>query len=392
MKRTLTVAAILVVSAVFLKGETSPSLSIIEPGTDHSPALTPNLSYSLDLFSNLSGGAETGHTANGLVELGFDLDLETLVNWQGAIFSLSAFAGHGNDFSTDRVGDLGVISNTFTDTRFNFFRIQLVQKLGDSGSFLKLGQIAADDDFTGVSTAELFINSSFGPFNTLSANTGTPIFPLAAPGAVLHLVANENFSITTGIYAGFAGDGGPNDRGFDSEFGGDAGYALFGQVNYSYQSGGLSLGGYYHTGDFEDFSDGDTVSGLSALWVTVDHTFIDGEQSGASSLKAFARASVTTQRSRTVAPLQLDSGFVMSDLFIDGDELGLACSYTEFGNANLSGNVEAGVTNSETVLELTYHISVHENFSIQPDIQYILDPHFSGDDAIVFGLRSQITF
>ena len=343
------------------------------------PIFTPNLTYSADYFKNVSGGLRTGTEGVGTVEFGFDLNLEELWGWQGTTFSVSALTAHGDDFSADIVGDLSVLSNIFADTDFSIFRVKLVKKFAHSGSFLKVGQLALDD-------------SSFGPLNTQSANIAAPIFPLGAPGALFRYQANENLSITTAIYAGFAGDSGSGDNGFDWEFGGSAGFALFAEAAYRYGAGSLLLGGYHHTGDFEDYSNGNTDSGLSSFWIGIEHTLLKNEQDHEPSVNIFARASIVPQEERAVATSQIDGSVVAPNLFCKDDALGLACSYTTFGDDYLTGSSEAGITESETIIELTYALPLHKNFSIQPSLQYIVDAHFAGRDAFVVGARSQLTF
>ena len=384
--------ALIGIHTVNAKTEALSELESLEFTSKSKKIFTPYVTYSFDHYENVSGGFEAGGTSAGLVDLGFDLDLESLFGWQGTTFTVNAFAPHGNDFSGDRVGDFGVISNNFADTEFNLFRIQIVKEWGDSGNFVKFGQIAADDDFLGIPTADLFIHSAFAPFNTQSGNTLTPIFPLAAPGALLHLQPSDNFSFTTAIYTGFAGEGGSSNRGFDWEFGRGDGYALFAEADYTYGAGTITLGGFYHTGEFEEFATGDTVRGLSALWAAIDHTLVDGEANGGPTLDLFARASIAPQFDRSVATYSFDGGLVLSDLFAPGHTLGLGCTFTAFGDDFLAGSADAGVTDTETVIELTYFLPIHENFSLQPDIQYIIDPHFSGEDSLVIGMRSQITF
>jgi carbohydrate-selective porin OprB len=44
-------------------------------------------------------------------------------------------------------------------------------------------------------------------------------------------------------------------------------------------------------------------------------------------------------------------------------------------------------SNAESVLELTYHAPISENFHLQPDLQWIFDAHESRDDVFVLGLR-----
>jgi carbohydrate-selective porin OprB len=48
------------------------------------------------------------------------------------------------------------------------------------------------------------------------------------------------------------------------------------------------------------------------------------------------------------------------------------------------------VSRRESVLELTYRLQVTGWLTLQPDVQFFFDPHFSRRDATVIGLRAVI--
>jgi len=325
------------------------------------PAIRPYATGTVDYFSVLDGGLRSGDSVMGLLEIGVEADL----GWKDTTLTLSAFSGHGTDFTARFAGDAGVVSNIYSPYDFNIFHIALQKNFGES--FLKLGQIAVDDDFMGSDAAGLFINSTFGPLNTQSLNTAAPIFPLAAPGIVYHHAANDDFTFTFGAYAGDLGGDDLNDRGFDWRLGGSAGYAFFAEGAWqASQDTTAKLGGYYHSGD-----------DLGAVYGIIDHSLTDN-------ISAFARASVVTEKDRATASTYFDGGIVFHET------LGLGVSHTDFADDYLA--TTPGVSSSETIIELTYLIALNDHFTLQPDVQYILNAHEANRDTLVAGLRGQFNF
>ena len=78
------------------------------------------------------------------------------------------------------------------------------------------------------------------------------------------------------------------------------------------------------------------------------------------------------------------------------DELGIAFSQAHFGAPYRAAMAAAGTpsTASEFALEASYRAALTPWLSVQPDLQYIINP--GGDrglrDALVFGLRTQLAF
>ncbi len=354
-------------------------------------AIIPYASYTYDYIYNADGGLQSGGAGMGLLDVGFEADLEKLFGWRGASFVMTAFAGHGSDFSANYAGDFGVASNIYHGNDFNLYNIYLQQSFGDGKSYFKIGQIAADDEFMGADAAGNLINSVFGPFNTQSGNMGAPIFPFAAPGAVIHYAPVDDWYVTVGIYAGLLENGDPDNRGFDWRWGGGAGQTIFAETGYVYNDAGgiFKLGGYYHTGEFEVFSTGEAVDGLGAIYGIVNHPIIDGGEEG-TSVSTFLRGSLVTEEDRAVATGYIDTGVNVTNVIKPGDALAFGVSHTLFGDDYLDAT--PGVTDTETVIEATYQFPLNDHFKLQPNIQYILDPHESGRDTFLLGFRAILEF
>jgi porin len=73
------------------------------------------------------------------------------------------------------------------------------------------------------------------------------------------------------------------------------------------------------------------------------------------------------------------------------DQIGLGIMMANAGNKFLSGISEP--KDQEINLELTYFANLTSHLSIQPDLQYVINPGMDGslDNALVFGIRLQLT-
>lgn len=352
--------------------------------------ISPFAVYEGEIFGNHRDGLGAGTGWGGLLDFGVELDLEKLVGWQGATFFANAFYFHGDDVSGNFVGDFDSISNNYTETSFNFFNIFLQQSFANEDSFLKIGQIALDDDFMFSETADLFINPRFGPMPLQSGNTAAPVYALAAPGAVIHYRSAANWFVQGGLYAGDAGPEQSNNQGFDWRTGGSAGWMWMAETGFHYGDEGgsvVKIGGYYHSGDFERFSDGRDESGIYSFYGLVDHEIIRADSGPG--LKVFVRGGVTPQGRIAAVSGYADTGIVASNLLKDDDALGLGMSWTKFSDPFVAAS---GGHSSEIAVELTYQLPVTEWLAIQPDLQYIVNPQSGRRNALVTGVRAEITF
>ncbi len=349
--------------------------------------------------ANLEGGNRTGSVGEGLLDFGVDIDFEEMGGWSGASLHLGAFAIFGDDPSEHLVGDFNAVSNIAAFNTVRLFQAWLQKEWRDGAIAMRIGQIAADDDFMVSENAGLFLNSAFGPLPTESGNIGAPIFPLGSPGLWGSVRITENTYFQIGVYSGDAGQEEINDHGLEFGLGGDRGYVIFLEGGTEVEIRGLpgvyKVGGFYHTGDFEDFGSGRTGSGNSSLYFAADQALFS-ESDADQGLGSFLRFGYSPSEERNTVRLYSDFGLTYGGLLPgrNSDVLGIAFSITRFGDDFLEtvSGVGRPPAKTERILELTYQIPISPNITLQPDLQLILDPLEGQSDAVVFGLRVEAAF
>ncbi|MEO0794638.1 MAG: carbohydrate porin [Verrucomicrobiota bacterium] len=356
----------------------------------------PFATFTGEFLANVDGGISTGSAWNGIIDFGIELNLESLVGWPGASFFTNTYYFRGNDLSSDYVGDFNGVSNIYTDTDINVFNIFFQQHLFEGKIRMKVGQIAADDDFMVADNADVFVNSAFGTPSLESGNIPAPIFPLAAPGAYIHVRAVDGVTLQTAIYAGDAGPVQSNNHGFSWRAGGGAGWAWFGELGFEYQlvgHGELTLGGFYATGEFTSFANGSAENGLGAVYVQIDHNLLDPKDDPLG-LGFFMRGGATPDDTLATVAASIEAGLVVEKIIWPTDKFGLGVAHTIFADDYLNDSRANGtpVSTTETIIEATYEMPLAQWLAIQPDLQYIFDPHYSNQDALVLGVRAEMVF
>ena len=344
----------------------------------------PYFSYKAEGWSIADGGTKTGARSLGLLAVGFDWSPEAMV---GGRMHFEAHSMHGRSPS-GYAGDFNTVSNSDFTPGTRLFQAWYGREAG-WGEW-KTGLLALDDDFMTSDYASLFINAGFGPMPTQSGNVASPIWPIGGLGAYALMNLSETSSLQLGVYDGDAGSFTSNDDGLNNSLDGDDGYMLMLEYAQSTENFGENttwkLGGYHHTGKkFTHPPSGTTEKSLSSLYTVINHAA--SEKFG-----LWARLGASLDEEISTVSSHLDGGIVLSGPFPNrpDDQLGLGFLWTEFGGEYLAATPH--VSNSESVLELTYHAPISENLHIQPDLQWIIDAHESQDDVFVLGLRFGIDY
>jgi porin len=300
----------------------------------------------------------------------------------------------GDDLSGNEVGDFLVFSNLIRSEGVRLNRVQFGYQNKEKGFGWKAGLLLLDDNFMGSDYAALFTNSAFGPLATESANLPAPIFPLSAPGLWMGAEVGDSWFLQTGLYAGHAGDDLRSNHGFDRKIKGSDGAVIFVEGTYGYLAstgnGTLKVGGYWHTGDFERFSDGRVEEGIGSLYVVMDHP-VASDAEGETTTGVFLRIGVSPDESLSTVTLAADTGVNWKGLLPNREEdvCGIGIAYAKFGEDYVNSARFGGssVTNREWVVEGSYACVLNENISLQPYVQFIFDPHLSSGNATVAGVR-----
>ena len=391
-----------------------------------------------ELWGNTTGGLRTGVVYNGLTTASVRLDLDKLAGWSGATFYASVFQIHGRGPSLNLVGNLQVVSNIEATRSEKLYNIWIEQVLLGGRLNLRIGQEGANDEMMLPKYGAMFINSSFGYPALLAFDlpSGGPNYPIAAPMVRARYQFTDEFTI---VAAAFDGDPAGPGRG-DPQLRDRTGTAFrlrdnllaFLELWYSAGTpeglpGTYKLGGWYHAGRFADQYDDSAGRPLAspasngvalqhrtdhAVYGVVDQMLWRPADSQDRGLAMFALA-MGAPDDRNMSDLYIEGGLNWAGPFADrpDDVAGLAFGYARvsdslrrFGNASIAFT-GAGYPyrNHETIIELTYQYQVAPWWTLQPDIQYVINPgaalpNAAGvqsaplKNAIVAGVRAAITF
>jgi porin len=364
--------------------------------------------YTGEVFGNLTGGKENGATYESLIRLSLKLDLAELLCWPGATLYGSMLYPPGKGLTDRYTGDFNRLSNIDAYDSVRLFELWLQQKFGGNLFSIRIGQISADAEFYQSTTSNLFINSCFGNFPTISFGTNLPIYPVAGLGARIDCRPSSALTFRAGLF-----DSNPGIQNLDDKHGTrfhwnpKTGLIFIAegvyQVNPTTANRGLvgayTLGGYYdsrqYTGDFVHPAHG--VNG--GLYAIVDQIVYRAEpyadeNSSKRGLSIFSSCAIAPS-DRNVVSFYLDTGCNYLGLVPcrENDIVGLAISYTKIADDVIrkGSTVHSG---HETVIEASYRIQVNDHIYLQPDVQCILHPGAFGEhpNALVSGLRFDVTF
>lgn len=236
----------------------------------------------------------------------------------------------------------------------------------------------------------MFLNSSFGLGPDVS-QAGLSTFPVTAPAVRVRLNWTPGTYFMAGVYDGMPGD--PEDPYgthaiFDEGDGvftiGEAG--VIGQGERYYKVG---IGGWYRTTEAEDPT-GSIEDDNSGIYV-IGETDVWREDSGRG-LGVFAQLGFADE-DRNQVGTYVGGGLNWTGPFAQRpqDVAGLAVAHARNGDDFRA--VNAGLERAETTIEASYLITPRPWLTVQPDVQYIIDPGTDAnvDNALVLGVRLQLT-
>lgn len=395
--------------------------------------------YTAEVWGNTTGGLKQGAVYTGLLDFGLYLDLEKLAGWQGASVSTTWLWLSGRDASEDLVGNFLTISNIAGFNTFRMLELWFQQNLLDDKISIRLGQLAADSEFIISDQASNFINATFGwpPFIYTNLPAGGPGFPMGTLGARLALNPVDWFTFQSAVFQGNVYDQNVNRHGFRWRLDGENGFLFLNEARARWNPRGASTGLpgqakaglWIQTGQLADVLAESTNAGNYGWYFILDQmlyrepsseplaspagatggkSWIDAK--GSKSFKTptgleksdqglgwFGRIAFTKE-DRNFLNFYFDTGLVYKGLIPtrDEDSIGMAFAYAQLGNAARNALIDEGSigVGAEMVLEATYQCQVTPWLSVQPDLQYIINPGGTRDfgNAFVIGGRLSVIF
>lgn len=406
----------------------------------------------LGISGGVYGGERPGRgpfaTYEGLFTGTLDVDLEKFMGWTGGKFHAKGFQINDaqNMNAADYVGSLADPSNIDAYATTRLFTLWFEQNLGSVAS-IRVGQLAADDEFLGSDTAGGLINGTFGWATIMSSNlpSGGPAYPLATPGVRLQINPTQNIALLGAVFSGDpAGkdcytnnpDANPqvcNRYGTTFSFSGGAFWIGEAQYNINKEEGATGLpgsykiGAWYHTGKFADQRFGVDEFGMVVplaldpafpldhrgdwgLYGVIDQMIWRGP---ATSVSVFLRGGLVPA-DRNLESWYIDGGVGVKGLLPGraDDTLTVGVAYSRISPDAIAADRDQVFYNGlawplrsgEPVLEVSYIAQVTPWWTVQPDFQVIWKPggNVPLDDedlalgvvptAYLFGVRTKVTF
>lgn len=346
-------------------------------------------------WSDVSRGSDIKTLFDTLITIGFEQNLSAIVGEGAGRIGASAF--YYAQSSGGALGGLdssqGCFSNIVAGNMARVFEIyyanEIETKFGNFG--LRIGQLAADEDFMGMDYSDVFLNSSLGAMPNVAPAQLFSQYNVATPGAVVYY-SRENFSLMLGIYDGNGGEDISSNNGFDYSNTFDT-VALWYQLGYNYKIGGLEgramFGGNWHSDPSNvNFDKIDAGSFYSFYFGIQQDLVLDSD--GNRLFGVFARLGIVPQANASDQNFYADFGINWFGPIPgrEGDIFAAAFSVIE----NERGARES-YSHYEGTLEITYQCRLTPAIVLQPDMQIFMNPGkgISGA-AYVVGARVEVNF
>ena len=179
--------------------------------------------------------------------------------------SASAFQIHGNSITADNIGSIMPVSNLEATPATRLFELWVEQHIFNDVLAVKVGQLAADQEFILSNSYSYFLNGTFGWPSIAAADLpgGGPAYPLATPGVRVAIRPSEDLKLMIGVYNGDPAN--PNcanenpqvcdSDGLDFSLDSPALLMIEGRYKYNLTAqlpGTVKVGGWNHFGTFPD--------------------------------------------------------------------------------------------------------------------------------------------
>ncbi|MEE4638924.1 MAG: carbohydrate porin, partial [Wenzhouxiangella sp.] len=323
-----------------------------------------------DGFWSIQGGLSDGTAFSNEFELITTADLAALFAWPGATLYLHT-AGSGGREPVELSGSIHEPSDLVDDDALKVLEFWIEQSLFQQRLSILAGLFEADSEFDVRETADVFLNSGFGFGLELPdiEIDGPSMSSLSGLGLRARLQVAPQFGLTGAVIEGVSGE---LDEGDGRFWIGEADWQPQG-----FEFLRLGLGTWQYSGRFERLDGSGTTGSTRGAYAFVEGVLFNEAGTRDQGLSGFVRIGRADQRVNRFGRHQA-AGLVYVGLIPGRDEdlLGLGVSSVVNGDdfINLLSRDGERAQRRETVVELTYHYKLLPGLSVQPSIQYTVNP------------------
>jgi porin len=339
---------------------------------DNQEPVVLKLSYVGDNVNNLSGGIKSGSCFLGMANIRLAFDFEKAGLWKGGQFYISLSNTHGSSPSSNLLGDMQIASNIDAGNHTYLQELWFRQSFGRVEFTLGLQDLNLE--FANSEHGSLFLNSSFGILPTISNNISAPIFPLTTLGFTVKWDISEKVSWINAVY-----DGSPTDFDYNPynviwQF--NTGDGLLAISEFQVRTGHKELSGTFKAGFY---------SHNHLLEESFFEKLPDSLNNHLFGIYTNADQKIWIQNNKSIG-LFAQLGYSPSDACTNDFYFGLGVNYTGLFSKKGSDVLGLAIAHecfrarsySETIIELTWKYQLTRKISIQPDLQYIINPAGTG--------------
>ena len=374
-----------------------------KPTSGPPSAFTFTVAYTADLVGDIAGGVAKGGGYADLFKASAAYD-GGAQGHDGLTGLISVEHEFGSGFTGRRVGAIQAISSSEVQPgALRLYELWLQQLLFGGRGGVKAGLIDVNTTFDVQETAALFLNGSsgIGPDISDTGRNGPSDYPTPALALTAFYRPADDWTVQGGVFDGTAGD--PDHR---SAFAAVRfeGALLIAQAEKRFgDAARVEAGAWTYTGRFPLLTKqtaagaGPRASGNAGIYALVEGRLLASPGGLGGGLSGWIRGGVANGDINPVANY-LGAGVVYTAPIKgrDKDAVGLALSRAGLGaGARHVGQLNGrNIGSAETNLEVTYRYVIADWLYVQPDVQYVIDPH--GDrgipNALVAGVRFAFTY
>jgi len=331
-------------------------------------------------FYNFDGGTRTGSDYMGRIHMIISLDTEKAGLWKNGKFLVNGVNAHGGSPTTTYIGDFQPISrNEAAPERTGLFELWYQHNFGKTSITIGLHDMNSAlglSEYGGNS-----INSAFGMNPSITPNVGNAfsIFPRTMPGIYLQSnslkIGNNLLNIKAAVYAGFATNVEDDPYNIKWDLNGSTHSRLeiqYIQMKNELQRGVTKIGVMYHSGNFMDVTDASqTVRGNLGYYFITDQLILPEDTKTNQGLGLFLQIA-TALGNQNLIDFFYSFGINYKGLF---PKRAQDILFLGFLQSSINNNL-AAITfeKSRSIIELNYALKLGAHFTIQPDLQYIINP------------------
>ena len=384
--------------------------------------------YTTDLAGNPVGGMEQGFTYTDNIAFGAKLDLEKLVGWQGATFTIAATDRNGTSLSQNYIGNQFTVQQIFGGQTIILTGLHLTQRLLDDKMEIKVGRFSAGDDFASSPLYWLYMNNGIdGNPQALPVNSSFSAYPWASWAARVRYEPSPDWNAMFGLYQVSNKTFNRYLHGVNFSFEPTDGVMFLGQVGWTPEffrrpvkrvetereeneelseaeenmhglPGHYWFGAYYSTWEYAQFGSRQSAANAYGFYWHADQKVYEEAPGSDQGLTLWTAFVLSPQENIAKIPFQWNCGVAYQGMVPQRNEdiamFGLAYGSfsNDYGNAGNAYNGEP--VSYEMALEWGYRIQFNRFLYAQPNIQYIVQPGGTGSipDAFVLGLQIGVTF